>query len=132
MKSGQPKATLTRLTVGRFVMLDEWPYKPMRVTHITKEGVRLTDPHSHASKMFTPREFNEAGYVFAEMDEKPVLTKDMVIGFDAAKAGSETASATLLYPNNTRLQVFGDPFVVQQIMDRLDGQVIEYRIPEPL
>lgn len=35
-------------------------------------------------------------------------------------------TVTLLYPNNTTVAIEGDPVVIKQIVERLDGQVIEF------
>lgn len=71
MSSGQPKACWINIEVGRYVMLDQWPYKPLEIAGMSDSGegyVRLEDPTTGASRSFTPKEFDKAGYVFAEAD----------------------------------------------------------------
>ena len=41
------------------------------------------------------------------------------------------ASITLLYPNNTSVTIRGDGDIVKQLVDRLDGQVIDYTVKVP-
>lgn len=41
------------------------------------------------------------------------------------------ASITLLYPNNTSVTITGDGDIIKQLVDRLNGQVIDYTIRVP-
>lgn len=41
------------------------------------------------------------------------------------------ASITLLYPNDTSVTIRGDGDIVKQLVDRLDGQVIDYTVKVP-
>jgi hypothetical protein len=73
MSSGQPKACWINIEVGRYVMLDQYPYKPFEIAGISNEGegyVRLEDSNTGASRSMTPKQFDAAGYVFAEEEEE--------------------------------------------------------------
>lgn len=52
------------------------------------------------------------------------------LAIDPAMPGAEKAFITMLYPNNTKLTITGDPKIVQQIINRLDGQTIDYEQPQ--
>jgi hypothetical protein len=41
------------------------------------------------------------------------------------------ASIKLLYPNNTSVTIRGDGDIVKQLVNRLDGEVIEYTVKVP-
>lgn len=58
-------------------MLDHYPYKPFKITSIARPdkyteigAIWLSDPtpYIRATKCFTFKEFDKAGYVFAEAD----------------------------------------------------------------
>jgi hypothetical protein len=72
MSSGQPKACWLNIEVGQYVMRDHYPYKPFEIAGKGNDGegyVRLEDSNTGASKTMTPKEFDTAGYVFAEIKE---------------------------------------------------------------
>lgn len=64
---------------------------------------------------------------------------DRVLDLDIRSGGFEllvdvgksepVACVVLAYPNNTQVTVRGDEEVVKQIVDRLDGQIVEYTPP---
>lgn len=69
MSSGQPKACYVNIEVGQYVMLDHSPYKPVEIAGIGEDYVRLEDSRTGSSLRMTIKEFDAAGYVFAELEE---------------------------------------------------------------
>jgi hypothetical protein len=80
MSSGQPKATSKNIAVGRYVMLDQYPYKPFKITTILQPEQMLwlsnPTPHIRATRAMSFDEFDKAGYVFAEADAQQEDSKD--------------------------------------------------------
>jgi hypothetical protein len=42
------------------------------------------------------------------------------------KATASIATVTITYPKSTQVVIIGDPFILKQLVDHLDKQVVEY------
>lgn len=49
------------------------------------------------------------------------------IGIDLAALNGEKASANIMLPNNTTISIEGDPEIVTQVINKLDGMQIYWQ-----
>lgn len=69
-------------------------------------------------------EARESGlFVYKKTKEETVRTVTMRA---LPSINQDTVSVTLLFPNNTNMEISGDPNVIRQVIDRIAGMNVEY------
>lgn len=69
-------------------------------------------------------------YLFNDLKNEPPRRNGTLMDVSEPNMDTE-ASITLLYPNNTSVTITGDGDIVEQLVDRLNGQVIDYTVRVP-